>query len=248
MHGPATAGWALAALCGLTGGYCLLRLCLRRLPGQDRLSDGAEALMGLGMAAMALPGAIAARLPVAAWAAVFGAAAVASLAGARGRAHRGHHLYHAAGHLTMVYMTVLGTAGSAVAGNATGVGVGGAGMAGMAGMRGMGAGGSGLAGWSPVVTGALLLLFGGHAIWTTSRLVLRPSASAGTGRGSAPPSAPGSATDAATAATCRASGPTSGAGRGLLERAREAAVFRPPMAGACRTVMGLGMVAMLLGA
>ncbi|KIF73208.1 membrane protein, partial [Streptomyces sp. 150FB] len=33
MHGPATAGWLLVALCAAAGGYCLLRV---------RGSDGGE--------------------------------------------------------------------------------------------------------------------------------------------------------------------------------------------------------------
>ncbi|QDY75517.1 DUF5134 domain-containing protein [Streptomyces qinzhouensis] len=104
MHGPALSGWLLAALSAATGAYCLARM--RSCSGGVRRAAGGEALMGFGMAAMAVPAA-ALDPPLWAWTAgagVFGGAALLSLAAAR---HGGHHLHHAVGSLAMVYMAVL---------------------------------------------------------------------------------------------------------------------------------------------
>ncbi|MEU5976933.1 DUF5134 domain-containing protein [Streptomyces sp. NPDC047315] len=103
MHGPALPGWLLVALGGLTGAYCLLRF--RGCSGEARRAAGDEALMGIGMALMAVP---AAALTPPRWtwtgyAAVFGGAALASLWAARRGAH---HLHHLVGSLAMVYMAV----------------------------------------------------------------------------------------------------------------------------------------------
>ncbi|NEE52018.1 DUF5134 domain-containing protein, partial [Streptomyces sp. SID8455] len=52
MHGGALAGWLLMALCAVSGAYCLLRT--RTGTPQERRTARGEALMGFGMAAMAV--------------------------------------------------------------------------------------------------------------------------------------------------------------------------------------------------
>jgi hypothetical protein len=83
-------------------------LCLLRMrAGSPALRRGAggEALMGLGMAAMAVPATVLDAQPWEApvFAAVFAAAALLALLPARGGAH---HLHHAVGSLAMVYMAL----------------------------------------------------------------------------------------------------------------------------------------------
>ncbi|WP_308010755.1 DUF5134 domain-containing protein [Streptomyces sp. AC495_CC817] len=141
MHGPVSAGWLLVALCAVTGGYCLLRM--RSAVEEQRRAAGGEALMGFGMAAMAVPAA-ALTPPRWAWlcyALVFGAAAVRALWAARGNAH---HLHHLVGALAMVYMAAV-----------------------MAAAPNGGHGGAGL----PLVTGALLVYFAGYVVRAGLRLV-----------------------------------------------------------------------------
>lgn len=101
MHGAASPGWLLVALCAATGAYCLLRM--RSSVEEQRRAAGGEALMGFGMAAMAVPAAVAAppRWAWLAYAAVFGAAAVRTLWAARTSPHHVHHLM---GACAMVYM------------------------------------------------------------------------------------------------------------------------------------------------
>jgi hypothetical protein len=104
VHGPASPGWLLVALCAATGAYCLLRM--RSTVVEQRRSAGGEALMGFGMAAMAVPAAVFSP-PAWIWplyAAVFGAAALRALWAARTSAH---HLHHLVGAATMVYMAVV---------------------------------------------------------------------------------------------------------------------------------------------
>ncbi|WP_159765833.1 DUF5134 domain-containing protein [Streptomyces sp. HM190] len=139
MHGPASPGWLLVALCALTGGYCLLRM--RSAVEEQRRAAGGEALMGFGMAAMAVPAAVAVP-PRWAWVAyvvVFGAAALRALWTARTSAH---HLHHLVGAVAMVYMAVV--------------------MAASPGSHG---------GGSPVLTGTLLLYFAGYVLWAGVRLM-----------------------------------------------------------------------------
>lgn len=103
MHGPPLAGLLLTALGAGVAGLCLLRM--RAVAAEERRAAAGDALMGLGMAAMALP----AGLPgPAAWTAgvfavVFGAAFVRAVLPLRSA---GHHLHHAIGALAMVYMAV----------------------------------------------------------------------------------------------------------------------------------------------
>jgi len=141
VHGPASPGWLLVALCAATGAYCLLRM--RSDVEEQRRAAGGEALMGFGMAAMAVPAAVFTP-PSWAWAAyatVFGAAAVRALWAARTSAH---HLHHLVGASAMVYMAVV-----------------------MAASPGHHGGGSGI----PVLTGALLLYFMGYVLLSGVRLV-----------------------------------------------------------------------------
>ncbi|MBR8640177.1 DUF5134 domain-containing protein [Streptomyces tuirus] len=158
MHGPASSGWLLVALCAATGAYCLLRM--RSGAAEQRSAAGGEALMGFGMAAMAVPAAVFTP-PSWAWpvyAAVFGTAAVRALWAARSGAH---HLHHLVGAAAMVYMSVV-MAGSPA--------------------HPHGQGGSGV----PVLTGALLLYFAGYVLLTGVRLVpVTAVAGSGTGGGSA---------------------------------------------------------------
>ncbi|GAA4312146.1 DUF5134 domain-containing protein [Streptomyces venetus] len=143
MHGPASSGWLLVALCAAAGAYCLLRM--RSGAEEQRSAAGGEALMGFGMAAMAVPAAVFTP-PSWAWplyAAVFGAAAVRALWAARAGAH---HLHHLVGAAAMVYMSVV------MAGSPAHL---------------HGQGGSGI----PLLTGALLLYFAGYVLLTGVRLV-----------------------------------------------------------------------------
>ncbi|WP_377272487.1 DUF5134 domain-containing protein [Peterkaempfera sp. SMS 1(5)a] len=183
MHGAPVLGWLLAALTGAAGLYCLARLCApapaagctdgtaRGAGGRE--SDAAEALMGLGMAVMALPPAHHGGLPPTAWAAVFaGAGAWFTAAALRrgGRGARAHRLHHAVDAGAMVYMVLLMAAPTGPAGQS-----GHDAMPGMAGMAGS------AADPVPLLSGLLLLYFGGYALWTGTRL-LRP-AHAVAGRG-----------------------------------------------------------------
>ncbi|WP_217238331.1 DUF5134 domain-containing protein [Streptomyces sp. AC555_RSS877] len=142
MHGPASPGWLLVALCAATGAYCLLRM--RSTVEAQRRSAGGEALMGFGMAAMAVPAAVFTP-PSWAWpayAVVFGAAALHALWAARASAH---HLHHLVGSAAMVYMAVVMAASP---GHHTGSG-----------------------GGVPLLTGALLVYFTGYVLLSGLRLV-----------------------------------------------------------------------------
>ncbi|MFE7591298.1 DUF5134 domain-containing protein [Kitasatospora sp. NPDC057512] len=155
MHGPALVNWLLALLAAGAGTSCLTRL--RHSPCAPagahrplaRESDAAEALMGLGMAAMAVTGA---TVPAAVWAGLFGLPAAAFLlAAVHAPAGRAHRLHHAVGALAMTYMALA--------------------MAGAAGHGHHQAAALGL----PVLTGALLLYFGGYTLWAGSRLLRTPA-------------------------------------------------------------------------
>ncbi|MFG3370476.1 DUF5134 domain-containing protein [Streptomyces sp. NPDC048156] len=154
MHGPGSAAWLLVALCAATGAYCLLRM--RSRVEEQRRTAGGEALMGFGMALMAIPAA-AVTPPRAAWVAyalVFGAAALRTLWAARSGTH---HLHHLVGAFAMAYMAVAMAA--APSGHA-------------------GHGGAG----TPLVTGLLLLYFAGYVLWSGARLVpVAPVAATGGG-------------------------------------------------------------------
>ncbi|MFB7241143.1 DUF5134 domain-containing protein [Streptomyces populi] len=142
MHGPASPGWLLVALCAATGAYCLLRM--RSPVEEQRRTAGGEALMGFGMAAMAVPAAVVTP-PRWAWlacTAVFGAAALRALWTARGSRH---HLHHLMGTVAMAYMAAVMTGAPAHHVH----------------------GGTGV----PVLTGALLLYFTGYVLRSGVRLL-----------------------------------------------------------------------------
>ncbi|MBD0840581.1 MULTISPECIES: DUF5134 domain-containing protein [unclassified Streptomyces] len=143
MYLPASPGWLLVALCAATGAYCLLRM--RSSVEEQRSAAGGEALMGFGMAAMAVPAAVFTP-PSWAWpgyALVFGLAGLRALWAARASAH---HLHHLVGTGAMVYMAVVMASSPA---------------------HHAGHGGSGV----PVVTGLLLLYFTGYVLLAGVRLV-----------------------------------------------------------------------------
>lgn len=150
MHGPALSGWLLMVLCAATGAYCLLRA--RTGTGEERRAARAEALMGFGMAAMAVPAALLTP-PGWAWvvyAVLFGGAALRSAWEAR---RGGHHLHHLIGSLAMVYMAVAMAPGSGGphAGHGSGAGAG-----------------------VPLLTGALLAYYALYVLRAAGRLIPVP--------------------------------------------------------------------------
>lgn len=156
VHGPVTAAWLLVALCGVTGAYCLLRM--RSGVEEQRRAAGGEALMGFGMAAMAVPAAVFTP-PRWAWpvyAAVFGATALHALWAARGGPR---HLHHLVGSAAMVYMAVAMSVAPPAAHHAHG--------------------GTGV----PLLTGVLLLYFTGYVLLTGARLVPAAAPAGGTAPG-----------------------------------------------------------------
>jgi hypothetical protein len=154
MHGPVSTAWLLVALSAVTGAYCLLRI--RSGVAEQRRAAGGDALMGFGMAAMAVPTAVFTP-PGWAWpvyAAVFGAATLRALWAARDGLR---HLHHLVGSAAMVYMAVAmaGAPPAAHHGHGT-VGV-------------------------PLLTGALLLYFTGYVLLSGARLVPAAVPAGGTG-------------------------------------------------------------------
>lgn len=186
MHGPALSGWLLMVLCGVTGAYCLLRT--RSGSRQERRTARAEAVMGFGMAAMAVPAALLTP-PVWTWAVyavLFGGAALRALWFAR---TGGHHLHHLIGSLAMVYMAVVMAPG-------TGQGAHG-------GHAGHGAGVS--AGGIPVLTGVLLAYYALYVLRSAGRLVPVTATAGGPGAPAAPgpPHGPGRWVREELALACR---------------------------------------------
>ncbi|MEV8310164.1 DUF5134 domain-containing protein [Streptomyces flavidovirens] len=164
MHGQTMSGWLLVALCAATGAYCLLGVRSGRK--QDREGAAGEALMGFGMAAMAVPAAVLTP-PVWGWmlyAAVFGGAAVRALWRARGSSVHPHHAHHLVGSLAMVYMALVMAQGGAGSGHA-----------------GHGAGYA--AGGVPVLTGALLLYYAAYVLRSGVKLMPVAAGTAGAGGG-----------------------------------------------------------------
>ncbi|MDQ0785592.1 DUF5134 domain-containing protein [Streptomyces sp. B3I8] len=157
MHGSTSPEWLLVALCAVTGAYCLLRT--RSAVAEQRRAAGAEALMGFGMAAMAVPATVVAP-PDWAWgvcALVFGAAAIREGWAARAG---GHHLHHLVGTGAMVYMAAAMSVSPA-----------------------SGHHGHGSAAGPPGVTGVLALYFAGYVLWSGARLVPAPTVVVGSGGG-----------------------------------------------------------------
>lgn len=150
-------GWLLMALCAITGAYCLMRT--RSETGEGRRTARAEALMGFGMAAMAVPAAVVTP-PAWAWAvyaALFGASSLRALWFSR---HGGHHLHHLVGSAAMVYMALTMAPGSGAAHAAH-----------------PGHGGVATAGGVPLLTGLLLAYYAVYVLRSGSRLI--PVAAAG---------------------------------------------------------------------
>ncbi|WP_267243351.1 DUF5134 domain-containing protein [Streptomyces sp. PR69] len=153
MHGPAAVGWLLMALCGATGGYCLLRM--RRCAGTARKAAGSEALMSIGMAAMAVPTAVFTppEWTWAVYALVFGAVALPTL---RTALRSAHHLHHLVGSLAMVYMAAVHPASPSGHGAHTV--------------------GSHPAGGAPLLTGVLLVYYTVYVLRAGPRLIPVPAA------------------------------------------------------------------------
>ncbi|WP_460062006.1 DUF5134 domain-containing protein [Streptomyces sp. YKOK-I1] len=159
MHGPTSPGWLLVTLCAATGAYCLLRM--RSRVEEQRRAAGGEALMGFGMAVMAVPPSVFTPPPWAwpAHAAVFGAATLRALWAARTHTH---HLHHLVGTSAMVYMAV------AMALSPPGA-------------HAHGAAASGV----PLLTGVLLLYFAGYVLLSGARLLPLTEAAVTGGTGGA---------------------------------------------------------------
>ncbi|MEU6089923.1 DUF5134 domain-containing protein [Streptomyces sp. NPDC047085] len=183
MPGPVSAAWLLVALCAATGAYCLLRM--RSGVEEQRRAAGGEALMGFGMAVMAVPATVLAP-PRWAWpvyAAVFAAAALRALWALWAARAGGHHLHHLIGTAAMVYMALVMAASPAGHHHAhTGAGV-------------------------PLVTGALLLYFTAYVLLSGARLVPAAVATGGAGGtgGTAGPGASGWGDRPELARACRLS-------------------------------------------
>ncbi|WP_030161893.1 DUF5134 domain-containing protein [Streptomyces sp. NRRL S-244] len=101
MSFPASlSAWLLVLLCAVSGAYCLWRV--RRSEREARGGAGGEALMGFGMAVMAVPSGIGPWGP-GILLAVFCGAALHALWLLRGGVHHAHHLV---GSLAMAYMAL----------------------------------------------------------------------------------------------------------------------------------------------
>jgi hypothetical protein len=150
-------GWLLVALCGVTSAYCLLRM--RSGPREERGAARGEALMGLGMAVMAVPAAVFAppRWSGAVYVVVFGAAALRALWWARAGGASAHHVHHLIGSAAMVYMAVA----MALPG-------------GDGGHTGHGAG-------APLLTGVLLVYYAVYVLRAGARLLPVPAAATASG-------------------------------------------------------------------
>ncbi|MBB1253666.1 DUF5134 domain-containing protein [Streptomyces sp. OF3] len=121
MHGSAWSGWLLTGLCGLASAVCFVRARASASGPRGRQSPLLEALMGGGMALMALP---APAVPATFLLVLFAGALLWSAALLLRRVpHQGHHLVEGG---AMVYMTVLmldspgehGTTGEVAGGHA----------------------------------------------------------------------------------------------------------------------------------
>ncbi|MFD7631576.1 DUF5134 domain-containing protein [Streptomyces sp. NPDC059851] len=140
--------WLLVLLCAVSGAYCLGRV--RRAGRRARGAVAGDALMGLGMAAMAAPPGIGPWGPQVLLA-VFCGAVLHALWLLRGGLHHAHHLV---GSLAMAYMALTVAPGH------------GAGL-------GAGAGVVGVGPWAaqPLVTAVLLVYFAGYVLLGGARLL-----------------------------------------------------------------------------
>ncbi|WP_371604413.1 DUF5134 domain-containing protein [Streptomyces sp. NBC_01220] len=182
MHGPAMSGWLLMALCAATGAYCLLRA--RARTGEERRAARAEALMGFGMAAMAVPAAVVAP-PAWGWllyAVLFGVAALRALWSSR---RSGHHLHHLVGSSAMVYMSLV-MAGSGAAAHGSHA------------SHAMAA-----AGGVPLLTGLLLAYYAAYVLRSGARLIPVTAPTAGGGAVAGGPPAEGWGARPELALACR---------------------------------------------
>lgn len=101
MSLPASlSAWLLVVLCAVSGGYCLRRV--RRSEPDARGGAAGEALMGFGMAVMAVPSGIGPWGP-GILLGVFSGAVLHALWLLRGGSHHAHHLV---GSLAMAYMAL----------------------------------------------------------------------------------------------------------------------------------------------
>lgn len=171
MHGAPLISWLLVAVCGAAGGHAVLRL---RTGGERRWLAGGEALMGLGMVAMAVPPAVwdprpwGPALVAVVFALLFVATTARALRGLAGpTATRWRRcspdVHHGVGALAMVYMALAmaGDQPHAEHGHATA--------------------GSG----TPLLSGALLTYFALHVTRCGARLAPPPWSTAS---GAGPPS------------------------------------------------------------
>lgn len=160
MHGPATSlspssavsAWLLVLLCAVSGAYCLLR---SGRSGGGPAAAG-DAVMGFGMALMAVPLGAGGGWQAPLLGAVFCGAALHAAWLLRGGLHHAHHLI---GSLTMVYMAL-----------ATGSGAG----PGQGHDHGQGVG-------LPLLTGLLLVYYAGYVLLGGARLVTVGGAGAAAG-------------------------------------------------------------------
>lgn len=154
MHGPPVVSWLVVALSAVTAAYCLLRM-RSGSPETRRVARG-EAVMGVGMAVMAVPASVLDPQPYGPplFAVVFGAAAVRSAILVR---QSTLHVHHAVADASMVYMALaMGLGGASHSGHAMHAAHEPSGL--------------------PLLTGALLGYFACYALWTGSKLL--PAAAA----------------------------------------------------------------------
>ncbi|WP_449480830.1 DUF5134 domain-containing protein [Streptomyces avidinii] len=137
----AVSAWLLVLLCAVSGAYCLRR---SGRSGGGPAAAG-DAVMGFGMAVMAVPLGAGGGWQTPLLGAVFCAAALHAAWLLRGGLHHAHHLI---GSLTMVYMALAAGSG---AGHGQGHG------------HGQGAG-------PPLLTGLLLLYYAGYVVLGGARL------------------------------------------------------------------------------
>jgi hypothetical protein len=166
--GPAWLAGLVAVIVLAIAAYCLSRLVAGRVRGRptDADVDAAHALMGVGMAAMLVPGL--SPVPAVTWAWVFAVVAMwlaARIArgyrpGAGARIARAHYVPHLVMSIAMIYM------GAVASGPASGGSAGGR-MA----MAGSGAATPG----SPPLTLVLALFMFGYVVWLLDQLPAIPS-------------------------------------------------------------------------
>ncbi|GGP47207.1 DUF5134 domain-containing protein [Streptomyces abikoensis] len=184
MHGPPLLGWSLVALCAAAGLYCLLRARPGAAGERRAAAAGGDAVMALGMAAMAVPAAVLDTPP---WghvlfAALFGVLGLHALTSA-GAPPGLRRLHHAVGAFAMAYMSLAMAAAPAGA------------HAGHTGADRAPAG-------APLLTGLLLVYFAVYVVRTVAGVVPVPAGPSVAGNG---PVRPGPDTGAGLITACRLS-------------------------------------------